>query len=96
VANTDLQDAVEHDRAASRFILRRGGHEIGELTYQASGGRVALLHTEVRPDLRGQGLARTLVIAAVEWARAEHLRLTPLCWYTRVVLERSDEFRDVL
>jgi predicted GNAT family acetyltransferase len=54
------------------------------------------LHTEVRPDLRGKGLARALVVAAVQWARAERLKLTPLCWYTRVVLERADEFHDVL
>jgi predicted GNAT family acetyltransferase len=96
VADSEVRDEVVHDRAASRFILRRGGHEIGELTYRASDGRAALLHTEVRPDLRGKGLARALVVAAVQWARAERLKLTPLCWYTRVVLERADEFHDVL
>jgi predicted GNAT family acetyltransferase len=96
VADTDVLDDVVHDRDASRFVLRRGGQEIGELTYRYGEGRAALLHTEVRPDLRGHGLARQLVIAAVAWARAEQLTLVPVCWYTRVVLERSDEFRDVL
>jgi predicted GNAT family acetyltransferase len=96
MSDTDLQNEVVHDRGASRFILRRGGQEIGELTYRCRDGRAALLHTEVRPELRGQGLARELVQAAVRWARAEQLKLTPLCWYTRVVLERSDAFSDVL
>ena len=96
MSDTDLPNEVVHDRRASRFILRRGGQEIGELTYRCSDGRAALLHTEVRPDLRGRGLARELVNAAVDWARAEQLKLTPLCWYTRVVLERSDAFSDVL
>lgn len=77
-------------------MLRQDANEVGELTYQRTGTRAALLHTEVDPRLRGQGLARQLVLAAVDWARAEHLTLAPVCWYTRVVLERGDEFRDVL
>ena len=96
MTKTASGDVGVHDDAASRFILRRGGQDIGELTYRRSGNGAALLHTEVRPELRGQGLARALVLAAVDWARAERLTLTPVCWYTRVVLERSAEFRDVL
>lgn len=94
--DTNASRDIVHDTAASRFILMRDGAEVGELTYERSAGRAALLHTYVRPDLRGQSLARALVLAAVDWARAEHLKLTPLCWYTRVVLERGPEFRDVL
>lgn len=92
----DSSYRVEHDAADHRFVLRHDAREVGELTYQLTGTRAALLHTEVEPRLRGQGLARSLVLAAVDWARAEHLTLAPVCWYTRVVLERSDEFRDVL
>lgn len=88
--------SVQHDGAASRFVLRRGDEEIGELTYERNGDRAALLHTLVRPELRGQGLARRLVLAAVEWARHAQIKLTPVCWYTSRVLERSEEYRDVL
>ena len=96
MTNVNAGDEVVHEPSADRFVLQRGGQEIGELTYRRTEGRAALLHTEVRLDLRGQGLARTLVLAAVQWARAEHLTLTPVCGYTRVVLTRSGEFRDVL
>lgn len=96
MTDTKAEPVVVHHAAEQRFVLQRAGREIGELTYQRTDGRAALLHTEVRPDLRGQGLARQLVLAAAEWARAEQLKLTPVCWYTKVVLERSDEFRDVL
>lgn len=92
----DSSYRVDHEPAAHRFVLRHGADEVGELTYQREGARAALLHTEVDPRLRGQGLARQLVLAAVDWARAEQLTLAPVCWYTRVVLERGDEFRDVL
>lgn len=96
MTDTHTTTVVVHHATEQRFVLERAGREIGELTYQRTGGRAALLHTEVRPDLRGQGLARRLVLAAVAWAREEPLKLTPVCWYTKVVLERSDEFRDVL
>ena len=85
-----------HLAGERRFALRQQGVEVGELTYDVRGGRAALLHTEVHPALRGKGLAHRLVLATVEWARAEGLKLTPVCWYTRVVLERTGEFADVL
>ena len=88
--------AVVHEPAADRFVLQHQGQEVGELTYRRDGSRVALLHTEVQPHLRGRGLARRLVLATVDWAREQKLTLEPVCWYTRVVLERSDEYRDVL
>jgi predicted GNAT family acetyltransferase len=87
---------VVHEPDAHRFVLTHQGHEVGELTYQRTAGRAALLHTEVQPQLRGRGLERELVVAAAQWARGEKLKVTPVCWYTRVVLERGDEYRDVL
>lgn len=92
----DTSYRVVHEPAGDRFVLRHRGQDVGELTYQLAGSRASLLHTEVQPELRGQGLARDLVLAAVDWARAEKLTLAPVCWYTRVVLERSTEFKDVL
>lgn len=94
--SADTAFAVVHQPDAHRFVLTHQGAEVGELTYRQSAGRAALLHTEVQPRLRGRGLARELVVAAAQWARTEKLKLTPVCWYTRVVLERGDEYRDVL
>jgi predicted GNAT family acetyltransferase len=88
--------SVVHLRDEQRFSLRQHDVEVGELTYDLRHGRAALLHTEVHPRLRGRGLAHQLVRATVDWARAEGLALTPVCWYTRVVLERTGEFQDVL
>jgi predicted GNAT family acetyltransferase len=93
---TDAAFSVLHLPDQQRFVLRQQGREVGELAYQVSDGRAALLHTEVDPVLRGKGLALQLVRATADWARAEGLKLTPVCWYTRVVLQRSAEFKDVL
>jgi pilus assembly protein CpaF len=44
----------------------------------------------------GTGAGKTLVNAAVEWARAGNRRLMPLCPFARSVFEKTPDYRDVL
>ena len=53
-------------------------------------------HTEVSDALAGQGVGRKLVDAAVAWARAERVKVTPQCPFARKVIEREPAMRDVL
>jgi predicted GNAT family acetyltransferase len=53
-------------------------------------------HTEVSPALRGHGVARELVEAAVQWARREKVRLVPVCPFAKGVFDREPSFHDVL
>jgi predicted GNAT family acetyltransferase len=89
---------IVHEAEASggRFVLERDGRHLGELAYRRRGEVVVLVHTEVDPSLRGIGAARRLVDRAVEWARADRLRLVPVCRFARGVLEGSPDSRDVL
>jgi len=53
-------------------------------------------HTDVDDRLRGTGMGRKLVHAAVEWARAEKRSLMPLCPFARSVFDRTPAYADVL
>ena len=53
-------------------------------------------HTEVGESLRGQGIARKLVEAAVMWARQEKIKLVPVCPFARAVFDKEPTFHDVL
>ena len=53
-------------------------------------------HTSVDEALRGTGASRRLVQAAVEWARAENVKLLPLCPFARYVFDKTPEYADVL
>ena len=53
-------------------------------------------HTDVDERLRGTGAGRKLVAAAVEWARAEHAHLMPLCPFARSVFDKTPDYADVL
>jgi predicted GNAT family acetyltransferase len=61
-----------------------------------AGTRVILDHTDVDERLRGTGAGRKLVAAAVEWARAEHTHLMPLCPFARSVFDKTPDYSDVL
>ncbi len=79
------------------FTLQRAGRQVGELTYTLSGSRLTIRHTGVDPALRGRGAARKLVDAAVQFARAENLKLASRCSYASALFARSrGEFADVL
>ena len=77
------------------FFIEREGRRVAELTYRMMGADAMVDHTWVDPKLRGGGEARSLVAAAVEWARQEHMKLVPVCSYVRTVFDRTPGYADV-
>jgi len=88
---------IRHSETGSRgvFFLERDGRRVGELTYTLSAGTALVDHTYVDPPLRGGSIAPSLVEAAVQWARAENVKIMPLCSYVRSVFARKQEYADV-
>jgi predicted GNAT family acetyltransferase len=64
--------------------------------YRRQGDVLLLTHTEVPPALEGRGIAAALVKAALDWARAEGLRVRPLCSYVVTYMRRHPETQDLL
>ena len=42
------------------------------------------------------GIASQMVLAAVDFARANNRRIIPVCSYAQAVLTRTDEYQDIL
>ncbi len=78
------------------FVFEREGKRLAQLNYARHGQRVELLHTEVDPVLRGEGIGAKLVAAAVDWARREKLHVLPICPFAKTVFGRTPEYSDVL
>jgi len=78
-----------------RFFLRKGDAE-GEITYRLNDGVLSLDHTGVDEALEGTGVGRALVMHAAAWARSEGLKIRANCGFAARVLERSDDFSDLL
>lgn len=56
-------------------------------------GWITLVHTEVPPDLRGQGIAGTLLRTALEYARDNRLRVDVLCPLAADYIKRHPELK---
>lgn len=91
-------DPIEHETGEHRgaFFIRRDGKRLAEMTYTRSATVTIIDHTSVDDALRGTGAGRRLVAAAVEWARAEGIRLLPLCPFAKSVFDKTPSYADVL
>jgi predicted GNAT family acetyltransferase len=90
---------VEHKDQGSRgmFFIQQDGKRIAEMTYSRnSPTRATIDHTEVDPSLRGGGVARRLLDAAVAWARANDIKFSSTCSYASVQFARDKSLHDVL
>ena len=91
-------NSIQHEHSGHRgaFFLERDGERLAQMTYTVAGSRVIIDHTDVDDRLRGTGMGRKLVEAAVEWARKENTKLMPLCPYAKSVFDKTPEYSDVL
>lgn len=73
------------------------GSQVGLLTYtQMDDNRISINYTEVNPVFEGKGIGQQLVDAAVNFARKQHVKILPLCWFVKLVLNKHPEYQDVL
>lgn len=79
------------------FEAVEDGKEAGKMTYTWAGDTKFIIdHTEVSPDFNGKGVGKKLVMAAVDYARANNLKIIPLCPFAKSVFDKVEEIRDVL
>ncbi|MFD2939249.1 MULTISPECIES: GNAT family N-acetyltransferase [Flavobacterium] len=79
------------------FEAIEDGKEAGKMTYTWAGDSKFIIdHTEVSPDFNGKGVGKKLVMAAVEYARNNNLKIIPLCPFAKSVFDKVEEIRDVL
>jgi uncharacterized protein len=80
-----------------RFTAIENDYEVGVMTYHREGAdQIAIDSTEVSPAFKEKGVGRSLVMEAVRFAREKHLKIHPMCWFVKLMLGRSVEFKDVL
>ena len=86
---------VIHNEEERRFEINLHG-EIALLTYRRFPDHVSLDHTEVPKHLEGHGIAAKLARIALDYARANHLRVVPLCPFVSSFLRKHTEYHDLL
>ncbi len=86
-----------NDTRRGYFEAVEDGKEAGKMTYTWAGDSKFIIdHTEVSPEFNGKGVGKKLVMAAVDYARANNLKIIPLCPFAKSVFDKVEEIRDVL
>ena len=71
--------------------------QAGKMTYTWAGDSKFIIdHTEVNEEFNGKGVGKKLVMAAVEYARTNNLKIIPLCPFAKSVFDKVEEIHDVL
>jgi uncharacterized protein len=86
---------VRNAEERRRYELVRGDEVLGIADYRVEGDEVVFPHTEIRSDLRGQGLGDVLVRGALEDVRARGKTVVPRCWFVMEFLELHPEYADL-
>jgi predicted GNAT family acetyltransferase len=80
----------------SAFNLYLDGNKIGEMIVEIRDGQMTVFHTEVDPEREGKGYAGQLLEAMADYARAEQLKVIPMCVYVHAQFERHpDQYADI-
>ncbi|ODU09616.1 MAG: GNAT family N-acetyltransferase [Rubrivivax sp. SCN 71-131] len=94
-AAADGVPAIVHRPEASRFEAAYD-EGLAVCVYRREGDLVLITHTEVPVMLEGRGIAAALVQATLGWARAQGLRVRPLCSYVVAYMRRHPQTQDLL
>lgn len=89
-----IKDA--HDDERYEASLGDDDRLVAVMTYRLGQRWIALLHTEVRPEYEGRGIAGRMVTWVFDDARARGLKVIPRCPYINAWLPRHSEVHDVL
>jgi uncharacterized protein len=87
-----ITDAAER----GRFEAHLDGELAGVLEYIVKHGRIALIHSEVRPSHGGRGVGSALIRFALDDARRRGLRVIAICPYVRTYLTRHPDDDDIV
>lgn len=86
---------ITDNTAESRFEMIEDGH-LAFADYRRKGDTLIFPHVEAAQALRGSGAAGRLMEGVLEKARAEGLKVVPLCSFAAAFMKRHKEYDDLL
>jgi predicted GNAT family acetyltransferase len=87
---------VRDNPSELRYELLDDGRLVGVIRYRREPGAVALVHTDVDPDLEGTGAGGELVEGALDDLRGRGLGVIPVCPFVRAWIDRHPAYADLV
>ena len=89
-----MSDDVHDNTERRRFELDLDGHTAFS-TYRRDGSVLTILHTEVPKELNGRGIGSRLARGLLDIARAQGLKVKPLCPFVAAYMDKHPEYADL-
>jgi len=86
---------ITNNEEAQRFETQVDGLR-ALLTYRRFPDRIVFDHIEVAPPLESKGLATKLARTGLDFARANHFRVVPLCPYVAAFIRKHAKYHDLV
>jgi len=90
-----MPNAVRDNLQSHRFEFDADGH-VAFSNYTRDDGTLTVMHTEVPTELDGKGIGSALVRGLLDIARAEKLKVVPLCPFVAGYIAKHPEYADLL
>ena len=79
------------------FEVLFGGRHAGLMTYTWAGtDKFIIDHTEVEEAYGGKGIGKEMLLAAVDFARNNSVKIIPLCPFAKATFQKNPDLQDVL
>lgn len=79
------------------FYIGGTGDLQAEMSYIWAGNeKIIIEHTQVNPELKGQGIGGKLLDEIVAFAREKKIKVLPLCPFAQAQFEKNSQYKDVL
>jgi len=86
---------TEPRRDSCSALAERDG-AVAYLEYSLTPKVLALVHTEVPEELRGQGIGSSLIESALRWAREHHHKVDVICPVVQDYISKHTEYSDLV
>lgn len=90
-----MSSTVSDNHAQHRFELQLEGGVVF-VDYERREDQLILTHVETPSALRGQGAAGQLMQGVADLARAQSLKVTPVCSYAAAWFDKHPSYQDLL
>jgi predicted GNAT family acetyltransferase len=91
----EMGPEIRDNQQEHRFEVVIDGH-LGAAYYAREKGVITFTHTDVAPELGGRGIGTMLARFALDQARAEGLKVVPLCPFIAAFIKRHPEYQELV
>lgn len=91
-----MEYEIKHNLKEDRFEALANQQIIGVINYYRENDVFIVTHTGVETKYEGQGIAGALTKSLLIYIAKNNLKVTPLCSYTKVYIDRHPEYQNLI